>query len=356
MSMTELYHNSILSQAQLDQIPSDTTEYNPIVDYEGLAETFGAAPAAQSLGEGLSAQLELKRQTDETCNLWKYKATKYDRHRVGSKLEVEKGRAYACGKCEACLRYKAKQSLDRINDRIGTRREINPALRLSVCRNVPDSEILALQKKVQRDGSARYVRFYNGEGYDIFVQSERVYGEPIEVFDYDLLAAAKIARENKKYISGDLHSARTPKRKDATKGNGNSAYKITTTNVITRIEDREAVENIMETIKPDEPVLTREAHQKATFRLTKVFLDKLIAANIWHITEAATVRATDIDRAEINLNVQNSPYKDNITIRRNLDIQPSLFDEVDEEIDYPVSRDRLSDRELAERQVSLCWM
>jgi hypothetical protein len=118
-----------------------------------------------------------------------------------------------CGKCDECLQREAAKVERRVIRRIEARKDKNDSLVVSQLLNVPTADVMALQKRIQRDSTAHYYRgaINAGGGYDFIIQSEKEYGPVVDVVEYDFALAAKIAKAKDKRQTGLLYSQKSKK-------------------------------------------------------------------------------------------------------------------------------------------------
>ena len=259
-----------------------------------------------------------------------------------------------CGTCDDCLDRTAAATKKRISKRIEIRAIGNEALVVSMRLNVDSGKIIAFQKRLQRDETARYYRTINeAGGYDYIIQSETVYSSTIDEIDYDFRAAARTSKENGKRQTGLLYSQKSKKvvsQKEDT-------YSLNTTKITARrASDSKRIAVIAKSILPDTLALNAKEHQARIYSLTTRLTNALNDADISYRTEAIIGRASELDRLKYNANVTECPDKTlykNTKNHRGLSGQNSLFDEPEAQSEPIVWQFETTQYEDAQRQIEL---
>lgn len=307
-----VYHNSTKCQNYIDTSDTDALAAN-------LAGGFLAG-----LEEQVALQSEVKKQYD--CGETSYTTINEYGQRCHYKIY--------CNKCDDCKERLAKRATERIKSRIGKLINADDNLALSFVGNVSEDEIGALQKRIQRDKKSRYVRFFNGVGYDFFVVSERSYGQIVSEFDYDVFSAKAIAKQSNKRITGSLYSTKSGKSGDK---KSVDTYKLSLTKFYAKDGTPETSEAIYEAageIKPDKPVYSRNEHQAEITNLNARIATSLNARGIAYTAVGYVKLVRDSDRALYNELIcpNKTIYDDCSSISSYLDkedTQMSLFEPQD---------------------------
>jgi hypothetical protein len=343
-------------QTQHDATPTGKT-------FDDLAQSFGGASGeipqiggvdpgrVGDLASGLAQQSDLAHQVtiDESCG--KYWSGHFNAQGKWTAQPIR------CGQCDECLQRKAARVEKRIKMRIETRKDDNDNLVVSQLFNVPTADVMALQKRIQRDETAQYYRAINEAGaFDFIIQSEAVYGDVVETMDYDFALAAKIAKDKGKRQTGLLYSQKS--KKIATEGE--ETYSLNMTKITAkRASDSKRITVIAKSIKPNKYASSPDEHQTRIFELTTRLTGALNEAGIAYRTEGIIRQARERDRLKYNANVLECPNKSPIETEVSIGAlsgQKSLFDSPEAETEptfYPLETTLQED---IQRQITLCWM
>lgn len=332
---------------------------------DDLAQSFGATGAADpgragDLASGLAQQSDLAHQVADEISKRNKRIEDCGKHfyHIGTDKGKSITQPILCGVCEDCVGRRGDKIEKRILMRIETRKDDNDNLIVSQLLNVPTAEVMALQKRIQRDETAQYYRAINeAGGFDFIIQSETVHGDVVETVDYDFALAAKVAKAKGKYTTGSLSARKT--KKTATETDEN--YSISLTKIITNNPDEsKRASIILKSIKPTEIAYDAETHQKSIFAWTNARIKALEAAGIAYHTSGLIKSSNERRRGAYNSEIEAKcpdlmVYKEQNTIPSNLDKQSSLL-EPEPETEPAFYQFETSEQEDIERQITLCWM